>query len=45
MTTDGKKSPKGVWTKTELSFKSNFNIDLSMSAKLKEKILILQENI
>ena len=37
MTTDGKKSPKGVWTKTELSFKSNFNIDLSMSAKTKGK--------
>ena len=29
MTTDGKKSPKGVWTKTELSFKSNFNLVLS----------------
>ena len=37
MTTDGKKSPRGVWTKTELSFKSNFNIDLSMSAKTKGK--------
>ena len=37
MTTDGKKSPKGVWTKTELSFKSNFNIDLSMSAKTEGK--------
>ena len=37
MTTDGKKSPRGVWTKTELSFKSNFNIDLSMSVKTKGK--------
>ena len=37
MTTDGKKSPRGVWSKTELSFKSNFNIDLSMSAKTEGK--------
>ena len=36
MTTDGKKSPKVVWTKTELSFKSNFNIDLCRQNKVKD---------
>ena len=33
MTTDGKKSPRGLWTRTELWLKSNASIEVSMSIK------------